>query len=168
MRHNKKINHLGRQRGHRKSMLANLSSALIMHKRITTTEAKAKALRPVVEPIITVAKKDTTHARRMAFSALRDKEAVKELFAVVVPKVGDRPGGYTRILKLGFRQGDAADMCIIELVDFNETYSAGKTADKGKTTRRGRSKKSAAPAKEAVSEEVPVVSAAAEEIPVIE
>lgn len=168
MRHNKKINHLGRQSGHRKSMLANMSSSLIKHKRITTTEAKAKALRPVIEPIITVAKQDTTHARRMAFSALRDKEAVKELFAVVIPKVGDRPGGYTRILKLGFRQGDAADMAIIELVDFNETYNTDKTAEKAKSTRRSRAKKTAAPAKEAVSEEVPVASPAAEEIPVIE
>lgn len=139
MRHNKKINHLGRQAGHRKSMLANMATSLIIHKRIETTVAKAKALKKYVEPLVTKAKEDTTHQRRVVFSYLKDKHAVTEMFRVVAPKVGDRPGGYTRILHTGFRLGDAAEMCIIELVDFNETYVAGATPAAKARTRRGRS-----------------------------
>jgi large subunit ribosomal protein L17 len=145
MRHNKKFNHLGRTSAHRKATLASLATALIMHKRIETTVAKAKALKIYVEPLITKGKEDTTHSRRVVFSYLKDKNAVTELFRVIAPAVGDRPGGYTRILKTGFRVGDAADMCIIELVDFNETYKAGVTAT-GATkvrTRRGGSKATA-------------------------
>ncbi|MBE6208615.1 MAG: 50S ribosomal protein L17 [Rikenellaceae bacterium] len=148
MRHNKKFNHLGRQRGHRKAMLANMATSLILHKRIETTVAKAKALKIYVEPIITKSKEDTTHSRRIAFGYLRDKAATAELFRTVAPAIAGRPGGYTRILKTGFRLGDAADMCIIELVDFNATYKEGATvaapaaAEKPKT-RRSRSKKAA-------------------------
>ena len=150
MRHNKKFNHLGRKTGHRKAMLANMATSLILHKRISTTIAKAKALKMVVEPIITCSKEDTTHSRRMVFSQLRSKEGVIELFSTVAPKIMNRPGGYTRILKTGFRLGDAADMCIIELVDFNETYNTEKKAEKAKSTRRSRSKKTTeAPATEA-------------------
>ena len=145
MRHNKKFNHLGRKTGHRKAMLANMASSLILHKRIETTEAKAKALRVYVEPLITKSKDDTTHSRRMVFSYLKDKYAVSELFREVAPKIMSRPGGYTRILKIGFRPGDAADMAIIELVDFNEAALGivAKTATK-KTTRRSRGKSAAA------------------------
>jgi large subunit ribosomal protein L17 len=144
MRHNKKFNHLGRKSGHRKAMLANMASSLIMYKRIETTEAKAKALRVYVEPLITKSKDDTTHSRRMVFSYLKDKYAVSELFREVAPKIMSRPGGYTRILKIGFRPGDAADMAIIELVDFNDAaMGITKTATK-KTTRRSRSKKDGA------------------------
>ena len=117
MRHNKAINHLGRKSGHRKAMLANMASSLLLHKRIETTVAKAKALRTYVEPLITKSKDDSTHSRRTVFSYLKQKEAVTELFRVIAPKIADRPGGYTRILKTGFRVGDAADMAIIELVD---------------------------------------------------
>ncbi|MDR3187757.1 MAG: 50S ribosomal protein L17, partial [Prevotellaceae bacterium] len=144
MRHGKKINHLGVKSGHRKSMLANLANSLILHKRIETTLAKAKELRVYVEPIITKSKNDTTHSRRTVFSYLKNKYAVKELFGGVAERVGQRAGGYTRILKIGFRHGDAAEMAMIELVDFNETYnvtSAKSTAKK--STRRG-SKKAAA------------------------
>ena len=140
MRHGKKFNHLGRKSAHRKAMLRNMANSLIMHKRIMTTVAKAKALRSFVEPIITKAKEDTTHSRRMVFKYLQDKEAVKELFREVNTKVGDRPGGYTRIIKLGNRLGDAAEMCYIELVDFNETYVKEKSTKK-KRVRRGGSKK---------------------------
>ncbi|MDR0907077.1 MAG: 50S ribosomal protein L17 [Rikenellaceae bacterium] len=142
MRHNKKFNHLGRTSAHRKATLASLATALIMHKRIETTVAKAKALKMYVEPLITKSKEDTTHSRRVVFSYLKDKHAVTELFRVVAPAIGDRPGGYTRILKTGFRLGDAADMCIIELVDFNETFKAGVTASGAAKarTRRGGSK----------------------------
>ncbi len=154
MRHGNKINHLGVKTGHRSSMLANLATSLIMHKRIETTLAKAKELRVYVEPIITKGKNDTTHSRRMVFSSLKNKYAVKELFGPVAEKVGSRPGGYTRILKIGFRQGDAAEMAMIELVDFNETYTTAKKAAAKKTTRRaGAAKKAAAPA--AKAEEVP-------------
>lgn len=139
MRHNKKFNHLGRQASHRKAMLANMATSLILHKRINTTVAKAKALRMYIEPIITKAKEDTTHSRRMAFSYLKDKESTTELFRVVAPKIADRPGGYTRILKTGFRLGDAADMCFIELVDFNETYGKEVVATDKQKTRRSRS-----------------------------
>lgn len=143
MRHNKKINHLGRQASHRKAMLANMATSLILHKRINTTLAKAKALRTYVEPLITKSKEDTTHSRRTVFSYLKSKEAVTELFREVAPKVATRPGGYTRILKTGFRQGDAAEMCFIELVDFNETYTASKAEAKASKprTRRGSAKK---------------------------
>ncbi|MDL2319962.1 50S ribosomal protein L17 [Alistipes sp. OttesenSCG-928-B03] len=138
MRHNKNFNHLGRQTAHRKAMLANMATSLMIHKRITTTEAKAKALKRYAEPVITKAKNDTTHSRRIAFSYLRDKHAVTELFRVIAPAVGERPGGYTRILKTGFRKGDAADMCIIELVDFNETYGKEAPAAGKARTRRSR------------------------------
>ena len=125
MRHNKKFNHLGRQAGHRKALMSNMASSLILHKRIETTVAKAKALKQFVEPLVTRSKEDTTHSRRVVFSYLKQKEAVTELFRTIAPKIADRPGGYTRILKTGFRLGDGADMCIIEFVDFNETYTFG-------------------------------------------
>ncbi|MDX9782296.1 MAG: 50S ribosomal protein L17 [Bacteroidales bacterium] len=142
MRHNKKFNHLGRKSGHRKAMLANMASSLIMHKRIETTEAKAKALRVYIEPLITKSKEDTTHSRRIVFSYLKQKEAVAELFRTIAPKIADRPGGYTRVLKTGFRLGDAADMAMIELVDFNEAMLASaKPEAKKPSTRRGRTKK---------------------------
>ncbi|MEL0645010.1 MULTISPECIES: 50S ribosomal protein L17 [unclassified Olleya] len=136
MRHGKKVNHLGRKTAHRKSMLANMGCSLIEHKRINTTVAKAKALKGFIEPLITKAKDDTTHNRRLVFSKLRQKEAVTELFRDVAAKIGDRPGGYTRIIKLGNRLGDNADMAMIELVDYNEIYNADKKAKK--TTRRSR------------------------------
>ena len=154
MRHNKKINHLGRQAAHRKALLSNLASSLILHKRIETTVAKAKALRMYVEPLITKSKQDTTHSRRVVFSYLKSKEAVAELFREVAPKIADRPGGYCRILKTGFRLGDAADMCIIEFVDFNEPYTLGiapAAASEAKPKTR-RSRKSAAKATDAVEE----------------
>ncbi|MEW5845978.1 MAG: 50S ribosomal protein L17 [Bacteroidota bacterium] len=140
MRHNKKFNHLGRKSAHRKAMLSNMASSLILHKRITTTVAKAKALRSYVEPLITRSKDDSTHQRRVVFSHLQNKEAVTELFREVAQKIGDRPGGYTRILKTGTRIGDAADMCIIELVDFNTTYVKETAKPAAKRTRRGGSK----------------------------
>ncbi|MFA5557339.1 MAG: 50S ribosomal protein L17 [Flavobacteriaceae bacterium] len=142
MRHGKKVNHLGRQKGHRDAMLANMACSLIEHKRINTTVAKAKALKVYVEPLVTKSKEDTTHNRRIVFSYLKNKYAVTELFREVAPKVGDRPGGYTRIIKLGNRLGDNADMAMIELVDFNELYNGGKKEVK-KTTRRGRGTKKA-------------------------
>ncbi|BCY27296.1 50S ribosomal protein L17 [Flavobacterium okayamense] len=148
MRHGKKVNHLSRQTGHRKAMLANMACSLIEHKRINTTVAKAKALKQFVEPLVTKSKEDTTHNRRIVFSYLRNKYAVTELFREVAAKVGDRPGGYTRIIKLGNRLGDNADMAMIELVDFNTVYNGGKKEVK-KSTRRGRSKKADAPATEA-------------------
>ncbi|MDT0642355.1 50S ribosomal protein L17 [Zunongwangia sp. F363] len=140
MRHGKKINHLGRKTAHRKSMLANMACSLIEHKRINTTVAKAKALRVFVEPLVTKSKEDTTHNRRIVFSKLRSKESVSELFRDVAPKVGDRPGGYTRIIKLGNRLGDNADMAMIELVDYNETYNLEKPEKKKSTRRAGRKK----------------------------
>jgi large subunit ribosomal protein L17 len=159
MRHRKKINHLSRTSAHRKAMLANMASSLILHKRITTTTAKAKELRTFVEPIITRSKEDSTHSRRMVFKNLRDKYAVSELFREVATKVGERPGGYTRIIKLGNRQGDNADMCIIELVDYNENLLAEKAAaDKPKSTRRRRGGKKTGTGEEtgaAISAEVP-------------
>ncbi len=151
MRHNKKVNHLGRQSAHRKALMANMATSLILNKRISTTVAKAKSLRTYVEPLITRSKEDTTHSRRICFSCLRDKNAVTELFRTVAPAVGERPGGYTRILKTGFRLGDAADMCIIELVDFNETYGKEVQATGKARTRRGRGgakKEEVAPAAE--------------------
>lgn len=166
MRHGKKFNHLGRTASHRKAMLSNMASSLIQHKRITTTVAKAKALRKYVEPLITKAKTDNTHSRRMVFSYLQDKETVTTLFNEVAEKVASRPGGYTRIIKTGNRLGDNADMCIIELVDFNELLLAGeeKAGAKKSRRRRGGSKKKteAAPAAEAQTE------TAVEEAPVVE
>ncbi len=141
MRHSKTINHLGRTSSHRKAMLSNMATSLILHKRITTTTAKAKALRTYVEPLITKAKEDSTHSRRVVFSKLKDKDAVSELFREVSPKVADRPGGYTRILKTGNRIGDNADMCILELVDFNELMLGKEDSGKAKSTRRRRSSK---------------------------
>lgn len=138
MRHGKKFNHLGRTSTHRKSMLANMATSLILHKRITTTLAKAKALRQYVEPLITRSKEDTTHSRRVVFSYLESKEAVTELFREVSTKVAERPGGYTRILKIGQRLGDNAEMAIIELVDFNTNLLEVKETGKAKATRRGR------------------------------
>jgi large subunit ribosomal protein L17 len=146
MRHGKKINHLSRQTAHRKSMLANMACSLIEHKRINTTVAKAKALKQFVEPMITKSKEDTTHNRRIVMSRLRQKEAVAELFRDVAAKVADRPGGYTRIIKLGNRLGDNADMAMIELVDYNELYNATKPEKKTtRRSRRGGAKPAAAP-----------------------
>ncbi|MBO7145279.1 MAG: 50S ribosomal protein L17 [Salinivirgaceae bacterium] len=140
MRHNKGFNHLGRQEGHRDAMLSNMATSLILHKRISTTVAKAKALKMYVEPLITKSKVDSTHSRRVVFSYLQNKEGVTELFREVAAKVANRPGGYTRILKTGTRVGDSAEMCIIELVDFNTNYSQGANeAAKKTTTRRRRS-----------------------------
>ncbi len=155
MRHAKRINHLGRTSSHREAMLSNMASSLIKHKRISTTTAKAKALRLYVEPLITRSKNDTTHSRRMVFSYLQDKFAVTELFREIATKVATRPGGYTRILKTGFRQGDNAEMCIIELVDYNETYTATDEKKKVAKTRRSRSK-SGAKATTSKAEETPV------------
>ncbi len=139
MRHNKKVNHLGRKSAHRKAMLANMASSLLVHKRISTTLAKARALRTYVEPLITKSKDDTTHSRRVVFSYLQDKDAVSELFRNIAAKIADRPGGYTRILKTGNRLGDNAEMCIIELVDYNEAMLAAKDdAAKGKKRRSRR------------------------------
>lgn len=153
MRHNKNFNHLGRQAGHRKAMLSNMASSLILHKRIETTLAKAKAVRMFVEPLVTKSKEDTTHSRRVVFSYLKQKEAVTELFRTIAPKIAERPGGYTRILKTGFRLGDGADMCIIEFVDFNEPYTLGITpaASEAKPKTR-RSRKSAAKKTDAVED----------------
>ena len=161
MRHNKKFNHLSRTASHRSAMLSNMAVSLIMHKRITTTLAKAKALKKYVEPLITKCKQDTTNSRRVVFSYLQDKKAITELFTVISQKVADRPGGYTRIIKTGFRANDAAPMCFIELVDFDENMA--KTAKKAKRTRRSSKKAAEAPA------EAPVTEApAVEEAPVAE
>ena len=154
MRHNKKFNHLSRTASHRAAMLSNMAISLIMHKRITTTLAKAKALKKYVEPLITKSKQDTTNSRRVVFSYLQDKKAITELFTTISTKIGDRPGGYTRIIKTGFRASDAAEMCFIELVDFNDNMA--KTEKKAKRTRR--SKK----ATEEVAAEAPVAEATAE------
>ena len=161
MRHNKAINHLGRKSGHRKAMLANMACSLILNKRIETTVEKAKALKMYVEPLITKSKEDTTHSRRIVFSYLKQKEAVSELFRVVAPKIADRPGGYTRILKTGFRVGDAADMALMELVDFNEIATAPKEAPKKSATRRGGAKKAAAEAPATEAAEAPSAEAPA-------
>lgn len=164
MRHGKTINHLGRQSSHRKSLMANLACALIMHKRINTTLAKAKALRTYAEPLITKAKDDSTSSRRIVFAYLKQKEAVTELFRTIAPKIMDRPGGYLRILKTGFRQGDAAETCFIEFVDFNENYTSNSSAAAKKTTRRSRGKKAAeAPVAEAPAVEAPATEPKAEE-----
>lgn len=175
MRHGKKINHLSRQAGHRKLMLANMACSLIEHKRINTTVAKAKALKVYVEPLITKSKEDTTHNRRIVFSYLRNKYAVTDLFRDVAAKVGDRPGGYTRIIKLGNRLGDNADMAMIELVDFNELYNGGKKEEKKGRSRRSKAKSgattAAAPKAEAPAPvvEEPTAEAQVEETaPVVE
>ncbi|MCR5520088.1 MAG: 50S ribosomal protein L17 [Bacteroidales bacterium] len=163
MRHNKAVNHLGRKSGHRKALLANMASSLILHKRIITTEAKAKALKPYLEPLITKSKEDTTHNRRVVFSYLKDKNAVSELFRTIAPKVADRPGGYLRILHVGFRQGDAAEMALIEFVDFNEAALAGSSKKEAKkTTRRSRAKKAEAAPAEAPAAEAPAEAPAEE------
>ena len=141
MRHNKAINHLGRKSGHRKALMANMASSLILHKRIETTVAKAKALQSYVEPLITKSKEDTTHSRRVVFSYIKSAEATAELFRTVAPKIAERPGGYTRVLKTGFSQGDGADLAIIELVDFNEAALASAPKAEKKSTRRSRAKK---------------------------
>ncbi len=157
MRHGNKINHLGRKTAHRKALLMNLSNALIAHKRITTTVAKAKVLRQHIEPLLNKTKLDTTHNRRILFSYLQDKESIKELFGVIADKIANRPGGYTRIIKLGFRKGDAADIAMIELVDFNDTYKPNEVKDTTVKTRRSRAKKSdsqestVSPAKDAIT-----------------
>jgi len=167
MRHNKKFNHLGRTASHRASMLANMACSLIMHKRITTTLAKAKALKTYVEPLITRSKKDDTNSRRVVFRYLQNKYAVKELFGEVAAKVADRPGGYTRIIKLGSRLGDAASMAFIELVDFDENMAKTVKAEK-KTRRSRRSKKSedaAAETTEATAAETPAAEATETEDP---
>ncbi len=184
MRHGKKINHLGRTDTHRKAMLANMASSLILHKRITTTLAKAKALRQYVEPLITKSKSDTTHSRRTVFSYLKDKEAVTILFREIAEKVATRPGGYTRILKLANRLGDNAEMSIIELVDYNTTFTQGAEAGaaKKKSRRGGAASKAkvadapvvakevveTAPVTEEVAEEAPVVEEVVESTPVVE
>lgn len=179
MRHGNKVNHLGRKSGHRVALMRNLANALIKYKRINTTVAKAKALRGFIEPLITKSRNNTTHSRRVVFSYLQNKESVKELFDAIAEKVGDRPGGYVRILKTGFRKGDAAEMAMIELVDYNEIYTSGKDAGQGegrkKRSRRGgggaktavAAAAVAAPAVEEVTEEVELeetVAEAAEEV----
>ena len=179
MRHGKKVNHLSRTASHRKAMLANMASSLVKHKRITTTVAKAKALRVYLEPMVTKAKVNSTHNRRVVFSYLKDKEAIKELFDVISAKVQDRPGGYLRIVKLPFRPSDGAEMAMVEFVDFNEIYSNAKEAkaDKSKTRRSRKRKSSGSAAKETAPvaeapavEEAQVVEEApvAEEAPVVE
>ncbi len=159
MRHNKSINHLGRQSGHRKALLSNLACSLILNKRITTTVAKAKALQSYVEPLITKSKEDTTHSRRIVFSYLKNKEAVTELFRTVAPKVAERPGGYTRVLHIGFRPGDAAEMALIELVDFNEAALASAAKKPAKKTTRRSTKKA-----ETTVTETPVEAPATEKV----
>lgn len=159
MRHGKKFNHLGRTASHRKAMLSNMASSLIVNKRINTTLAKAKALRKYVEPLITKAKDDSTHSRRTVFSYLQDKESVKALFSEVVDKVGNRPGGYTRIIKTGFRLGDNAEMCMMELVDFNELLlvkEESETKTKTRRSRRGKKSSTEESASKAVSAAAPV------------
>jgi large subunit ribosomal protein L17 len=153
MRHNRKINHLGRTNTHRKAMLSNMASSLIKHKRIFTTTAKAKALRKYIEPLITKSKEDTTHSRRMVFSQLQNKYAVTELFQVISVKIGNRPGGYTRIIKTGNRLGDNAAMCFIELVDYNENMLKDSPTKKTSRTRRSRKKPAAAATTIPVQEE---------------
>ena len=162
MRHNKKFNHLGRTASHRNAMLSNMACSLIKHKRITTTVAKAKALKKYVEPLLTKSKNDTTNSRRVVFSYLQDKYAVTELFKEISVKIADRPGGYTRIIKTGKRLGDNADMCFIELVDYNENMAKEKVAKKATRTRRS-SKKSAAAAEVAPVAETTATEAPAEE-----
>ena len=164
MRHGKKFNHLGRKTAHRKAMLSNMACSLIEHKRITTTVAKAKALRKFVEPLITKSKTDTTHSRRIVFSHLRQKEVVTELFGDVASKVATRNGGYTRILRTGNRLGDNAEMCLIELVDYNETYVTDKPKKKAKSTRRSGGAKKTSATTSAVEEAVVVEETTSKEI----
>ena len=164
MRHGKKFNHLGRKAAHRKAMLANMACSLIEHKRIKTTVPKAKALRKYVEPLITKSKNDTTHSRRTVFSYLKQKEAITELFGDIASKVANREGGYTRILKTGNRLGDNAEMCIIELIDFNDTYTTDKQKKKTKSTRRSGVKK----ATEAVVETSAIEEVVVQETPAVE
>jgi large subunit ribosomal protein L17 len=164
MRHGKKFNHLGRTASHRKAMLSNMGASLLLHKRISTTLAKAKELKKFVEPLVTRAKEDSTHSRRIAFSYLKSKEAIKALFGEVIEKVGTRPGGYTRIIKTGFRLGDNAEMCIIELVDFNELMLKDAAPAK-KTTRRSRRSSGAATAAPVAA---PAAAPVVEEIPAAE
>jgi len=154
MRHGKKFNHLGRKTAHRKAMLSNMACSLIEHKSINTTIAKAKALRGFVEPLITKSKNDSTHSRRIVFSNLQNKEAVTELFREIAPKVANRPGGYTRIIRTGYRLGDNAEMCMIELVDFNEIYTNEKAKSTTRRSRRGGSGAKAATTTTAATEEV--------------
>ena len=170
MRHNKNFNHLGRKTAHRKAMLSNMACSLIEHKRINTTVAKAKALRQFFEPLVTRSKDDTTHSRRVAFRALGNKFAVTELFREVGPKVSTRDGGYTRIIRTGNRLGDNAEMCMMELVDFNDIYGTEEKKKRSRRSRRGGAAKTAAPAAttEAAAEEAPVVEAVAEEAPAAE
>lgn len=166
MRHGKKVNHLGRKSAHRQAMLSNMACSLIEHKRISTTIAKAKALRVYVEPILTKSKDDTTHNRRTTFSYLKSKEAVSELFRTIAPKIADRPGGYTRIIRTGYRLGDNAEMCLIELVDFNEVYTSGEA--KKTTTRRSRRGGAATGAKKTEAAEAVEEAVVVEETPVVE
>ena len=170
MRHGKKFNHLGRKTAHRGAMLSNMASSLIMHKRINTTVAKAKALRKYIEPILTKSKTDDTHSRRVVFSYLQDKESVTELFNTVAGKIANRPGGYTRIIKTGARLGDNAEMCMMELVDFNELLVSEETAGKAKTrrSRRGGKAKAKADTPEVVAEEAEVVEESSAEGEVVE
>ena len=165
MRHGKKFNHLGRKTAHRGAMLSNMASSLIMHKRINTTVAKAKALRKYIEPILTKSKTDDTHSRRVVFSYLQDKESVTELFNTVAGKIANRPGGYTRIIKTGARLGDNAEMCMMELVDFNELLVSEETAGKAKTrrSRRGGKAKAKAEAPEVIADDAEVVEEVVEE-----
>ena len=173
MRHNKNFNHLGRKTAHRKAMLSNMACSLIEHKRISTTVAKAKALRQYVEPIVTRSKQDTTHSRRIVFGALGNKYAVSELFRSIGPKVASRDGGYTRIIRTGNRLGDNAEMCMIELVDFNDIYGAEAKKKRSRRSRRGGGKSASVSAVEAVAvesaaEEAPAAEATAEEAPAAE
>lgn len=176
MRHNKAFNHLGRKEGHRKAMLANMSCSIILHKRITTTVAKARALKSYLEPLVTKSKEDTTHSRRLVFSHLKNKYAVTELFRTISPKIADRPGGYLRLLHTGFRKGDGAEMALVEFVDFNEAaLASNEKKEAKKTTRRSRAKKAeTAPvtepkAEEATKADAPAETAtAAEEAPKVE
>ena len=163
MRHNRQINHLGRTSGHRKALLSNMACSLIMHKRINTTVAKAKALKMYVEPLVTKSKDDSTHSRRVVFSYLKDKNATAELFRTIAPKIADRPGGYLRILHTGFRQGDAAEMALVEFVDFNEAALASAPKEAKKSTRRSRAKKAEAAPAEAPAAEAPAAEAPAAE-----
>ncbi len=160
MRHGNKVNHLGRKTGHRDAMLKNIASSLIQHKRINTTLAKARVLRSFLEPLITKAKDNTTHSRRVVFSYLQNKEAIKELFATIAPKILNRPGGYLRVIKTGWRSGDAAEMALIEFVDFNEVYVSGTKPEAAKSTEK--KKKTRRSSKKTKSEGNPEDSAATE------
>ncbi len=168
MRHGNKINHLGRKKAHRDALLKNLSNALIRYKRINTTLAKAKELRKHIEPLLTKCKTDTTHNRRILFSYLQDKESIKELFGTISDKISTRPGGYTRIIKLGFRSSDAAEMAMIELVDFNEVYKTESSSTAGKTRRSRKKATTSAPVVNNVVEETPVVEETIEEAAIVE